>query len=295
MRSLPTEDTIVTYPDGAVTGHATVVHTEPVADGRIAVLLDRTPAHPVDTAWPDQPADRGSLQGDDGAITPLVGIVTGGIHDGALFIGPDLPVRTGTEGWIFVVAHLVQAPAPEIGARVHVDVDAAYRRALSTGHTACHLASLALDHALRDAWTKDPPRDALGHPAFDALAIETSAIEPFGSVDRYRIGKSLRRRGFDPGALDNLDGLAERVTNTLRQWLRTESSVAIERDDDGLSARRRWVCELPDGRVSIPCGGTHVTSLRELDDVAVSFAVASVDGGLALTMTTSARAADVNG
>jgi alanyl-tRNA synthetase len=294
MPPLPAADTLVTYPDGEVTGYATVVHAEPVAGGRTAVLLDRTPAHPVDTAWPDQPADRGSLRGDGGAVVPLVGIVTGGIRDGVLFVGADLPVRTGTEGWTFVVAHLIEAPAPEVGADVRVDVDAGYRRALSIGHTACHIASLALDDALRDAWTKDPPRDALGHPAFDSLAIETSAIEPFGSVDRYRIGKSLRRKGFDPGALDDLDALAERVTSTLRRWVEAGSSVAIERDEDGLSARRRWVCDLPDGRVSIPCGGTHISSLRELDDVSVSFALAPVDGGLALTMTTSARAANAD-
>lgn len=290
MPPLPASDTVVTYPDGDVTGRATVVHVEPLPDGRLAVLLDRTPAHPVDTAWPDQPADRGTLRWGDRPAVALVDVVTGGIHDGALFLGPDLPVRTGTEGWVFVVAHVIDSPAPEIGAAVDVAVNAAHRRALSIGHTACHLASLALDEALRDAWTKDVPRDALGHPAFDALAIETSAIEPYGSVDRYRIGKSLRRKGFVPGALDDLDGLAERVNGVLRAWVSAGSAVAIERDHGGLSSRRRWVCELPGAHAAIACGGTHVTSLHELGDVGVSFTLAPVDGGLGLTMTTSTDA-----
>ena len=80
--------------------------------------------------------------------------VMGGVHDGALLLGRDLPVRTGTEGWVFVVAHVIEGEPPGEGEVVEVVVDAELRGALCAGHTACHLASLALDGALADAWTR---------------------------------------------------------------------------------------------------------------------------------------------
>lgn len=282
---LPAHDTRVTYPDGATASVGEVVHVAALADGRTAVILDETAFHPVDTAWPDQPADRGVLRTDAGE-RPLVDAVVGAIRDGELFLGADVPVRTGTEGWTFVVAHVVEGSAPGVGERVEIAVDLDYRSALSAGHTACHLASLALDAALADAWTKPVATDALGHPAFDALAIQTSRITPDGSTDVYRIGKSLRKRGFDPSALDDLAAVTERADATLAAWVAAGGSVRIERDDAGLSSRRTWVAELPEARVEIPCGGTHLTSLGEAASVRVSLASAAVEGGLELTMTT---------
>jgi len=117
--ALPTSDTIVTYPDGATSSTGTVLHVEPLDDERSAILLDTTAFHPVDSAWPDQPADRGTLTTAQGTAR-IVDAVTGGIRDGRLHLGADLPVRTGTEGWIFVVAHIIQGPPPMIGDSVHL-------------------------------------------------------------------------------------------------------------------------------------------------------------------------------
>jgi len=283
--ALPTSDTTVTYPDGATSSTGTVLHVEPLDDERSAILLDTTAFHPVDSAWPDQPADRGTLTTAQGT-TPVVDAVTGGIHDGRLHLGPDLPVRTGTEGWIFVVAHISQGPPPMIGDSVQIDVDQSFRAALSTAHTACHLASLALDAALASAWTKDAPTDALGNPAFDSLAIQRSRIGPYRSTDTYRIGKSLRRKGFTPTALADPSAIAERVNAQLAPWIAAGGAVRIERDDDTLSARRTWVCELPDGLTDIPCGGTHVRDLGGLASVTTSLATREIDGGLELVMET---------
>jgi alanyl-tRNA synthetase len=244
-----------------------------------------TAFHPVDAAWPDQPADRGTLTTSGHAHT-VVDAVTGGIHDGVLLLGPDLPVRTGTEGWTFVVAHVVEGPAPEPGEPARVDVDGDHRAALSAGHTACHLAALALDDALSEEWTKPAPLDALGHPAFDALAIQRSRIEPRRSVDTYRIGRSLRRKGFQPSAFDGPSGVVERVTDRLAGWVATGGAVRVEREHESLSARRSWVCELPEGRAALPCGGTHISDLSELGQVTVSLAVEQVEGGLQVVMET---------
>lgn len=170
------------------------------------LLLDRTAAHPVYAAWPDQGADRGVVF-SAGVEAALLDCVVAATDGSSLFLGADVPVRKGTEGWIFLVAHLVDESAPfGEGDSVRVELDKDYRTALSVGHTGCHLASLALNRALADAWTKEVPMDSLGAANFDALAIESSTILQNGSRDEYRVGKSLRRKGFSTDALDDLVG-----------------------------------------------------------------------------------------
>lgn len=125
-----------------------------------------------------------------------------------------------------------------------------------------------------------------GNPAFDALAIQRSRIDARRSTDTYRIGKSLRRKGFAPTSLDDPSAVAGRVNAQLTQWIKSGGAVRIERDDPALSARRTWVCELPDGLTNIPCGGTHVHDLAEFSDITTSLTTAEIDGGLELTMET---------
>ncbi|QNO37432.1 metal-dependent hydrolase [Protaetiibacter sp. SSC-01] len=284
--TLPSTDTRVSYPDGDTVSTGTVLHVEPLADGRSAVVLDRTAFHPVDTAWPDQPADRGRMRWG-AAEAQIVGGVTGGIHDGELLLGRELPVRMGTPEWTFVVGHVIEGEAPEVGAEVEVSVDEGYRHALSAGHTGCHLASLALDAALAEAWTKAVSTDALGAPGFDAAAIQTSRIEEFGSTDVYRIGKSLRKKGFDVTALDDLDAVAARANAALAAWVASGASVRIERDGDAISARRTWVCALPDQEARIPCGGTHLAGLDAVEAITVALEATDVEGGRELRMRTT--------
>lgn len=289
--TLPTADTTVLYPDGSLASTGVVLHREDLADGRTAVLLDVTAFHPVDAAWPDQPADRGTIARADAPDSPveILDAVVAATDGASLFIGADAPVKKGTEGWAFVVAHLVDASAAIAeGDTVTVSVDAEYRRALSAGHTACHLASLALNRSLADAWRKDVMLDAAGSPNFDALAIDSSTIEPDGSVDVYRIGKSLRKRGFDPESLSDPGSLAERVNATLDGWVASGAPATIERPNALLTGRRAWVCDLPDGRVSIPCGGTHIGALDAFQAVVVELAAEQGDGATSVTMRTAA-------
>src|SRR5690606_40921310 len=113
----------------------------------------------------------------------------------------------------------------------------------------------------------------------------------YGSVVVYRVGKSRRKAGYDPAELDDTDAVAARANTLLAAWVATGAPVRIERDDDALSARRAWVCVLPEGEARIPCGGTHLTSLAELRSVSVALAAAAVPGGIELTMRTTAEAA----
>ncbi|WP_092564056.1 metal-dependent hydrolase [Bowdeniella nasicola] len=283
--TLPTRDTTVTYPAGETSGASTIAHIEERGDGSVAVILDTTCAHPVDPSWPDQGADRGTLT-IGGEARELRDVLVGAIHEGMLYLGNEVPVRTGTEGWVFVVAHVIDGPAPELGAEALVEVDAAYRFSLSAAHTACHLAALALDEALAEFWTKSAPLDALGSPAFDRLAIQSSRIAPLVSEDTYRLGKSLRKKGLPASAFDDPDTIAEHVNERLAQWLASGAGVRIEADGGDLSGRRHWVCDLPEGDVSLPCGGTHVTSLSQLSAAVVDFGVSGEGNTREVLMTT---------
>jgi alanyl-tRNA synthetase len=281
----PTTDTIVSYASGATTGTATVVHTQQVADGLVAVFLDATPCHPVDAGWPDQGPDRATLSWEGGSAE-VVDCVIAATDGAELHLGADIPVRKGTEGWAFLVAHLV-ASAPSVGDAVTVTVDAHHRGTLSVGHTACHLASLALNRAMTDRWTKELAPDALGSPNFDQAANDSSTIEAGGSVDTYRLNKSLRRKGFTTdGLADALPAIEAAVNAQLTEWVATDAPVRVDRDGDLLTDRRYWVCALPDGDATIPCGGTHATRLGELHGVHAELSLDDGEGTPVLTMHT---------
>lgn len=249
------------YPGGAVATAATVVDVR-ATDAGIAVITDRTVFHPLDHTWPDQPADRGTLDGQ--AVRDCV---TGAVGpDGQLLIGPAIPARRGDDGWDWVVCHMVDA-APAVGDVVDLRVDADYRGALSAAHTACHLAALALNAVTAELWRKDAPRrDSLGSPDLDGLAIERSTITAWRSRDEYRLGKSIRKKGLDTESLlTGLPDLAAAATAKLQGWIATGGAVSIETGgDETLPARRTWRCELPEGDGEYPCGGTHVASLSDL-------------------------------
>ncbi len=283
--ALPRTDTVVSYPTGATDGTGTVLHLEPVGE-RFAVLLDATPCHPVDAGWPDQGSDRATLTWNGGSAD-IVDCIVAATDGSLLYLGGDIPARKGTEGWTFVVAHLV-TEAPPIGQVVTVEVDAKYRRALSLGHTGCHLASLALNRAMAGRWGKEVRTDALGMPDFDAEANDTSRILELGSLDTYRLGKSLRKKGFSTeGIAEALPGIETEVNATLADWVAESAPVRIDRDGDRLTDRRYWVCTLADGEARIACGGTHATGLGELGSLRAALTLEDADGTPVLTMRTT--------
>lgn len=71
------------------------------------------------------------------------------------------------------------------------------RAGFSIAHSRSHLFALALNRALATYWRKEVPTDSLGSPDFDKLAIQRSRLALDHSLETYRLGKSLRRKGFD--------------------------------------------------------------------------------------------------
>lgn len=207
--------------------------------------------------------------------------------EGVVAVGGDIPVKRGAAGWTWLVGHRVQAvpSALATGATVQAAVDAERRAGLSRGHTACHLASLALDLAVADLWRKDPGSDALGAPDFEGRANQTSRIHEDGAVDEYRLGKSLRKAGFDTeGFAASLAEREERINTQLAAWVASGAPSRIDVEGETIVDRRRWVCELPEATASILCGGTHASSLAEFASITVSLALSEQ----LLVMTTSA-------
>lgn len=263
--TLPKQDTIISYPTGTLEETARVLHIETLLDGRQAVILDRTPCHPVDAFWPDQGADRATIHYDGGQAAVL-DCQLAATDGSALYVGADLPVRQGTEGWSFLAAHLLPADVELTeGSELGIAVDASYRRALSRGHSACHLVSLALNQALSGHWTKEVRTDALGAPDFDGLAISSSSIVENGSIDVFRLNKSLRRKGFNAEGLpEQLSELTSLINQTVAEWVQAAAPIRIDREGDRLTDRRYWSCALPEGEARIACGGTHLDSTSAL-------------------------------
>jgi alanyl-tRNA synthetase len=276
--------TLVTFPTHALKGAGVVLDVIEV-EGAPAVIVDVTPFHPVDNAWPDQPTDTGWLETADGRTLTVTRCLTA-TYDGSYSVDHEIEHRRGAEGVEWLVVHVLEAgvDAPVVGSTVELVVDVAVRTPLSAGHTACHLAALALnaEAAAAGFWRKDGNRlDSLGNPDLDQLAIVTSAITPWGAVDSYRFGRTLRKSGLEVAdLLAGVKDLEAAVNARLAQWCATGAPVSIDAPDANLTARRSWVVQLPDGTATINCGGTHPSTLADLTLVTVSYETQPDEPGL---------------
>ncbi|GAB3599876.1 alanyl-tRNA editing protein [Microbacterium tumbae] len=280
--------TKVTFASGEISGHGTITRIGRTPDGTV-VVVDETPFHPVDHTWPDQPGDSGVIR-VGGTEVPVVEAVMAAVSDeGVLAVGSEIPVKRGAEGWTWLVGHLIGDVVPASlveGAEAELAVDEERRAGLSRGHTACHLASLALDLAVAELWRKDPGSDALGNPDFEGRANQSSRISADRSVDDYRLGKSLRRAGFDSETFATTLGEREAAINArLAEWVAFGAPSRIVTEGPTIVDRRMWQCELPEGNAEILCGGTHASSLSEFSAITVTLDLADPQ---LLVMTTVA-------
>jgi Ser-tRNA(Ala) deacylase AlaX len=214
-----------------------------------------SPSPPPRTPHPLESRDLGESL-DLGAWDPLAGDLS---EDEA-----DRAIRC-------VVHRVPGNPRIAVGDKVSLRVDERYREAVSRSHSRCHLVSLALNAALAGAWRKDPgARDSLGRPDFDKLAIVSSKIDEDGSLDSYRVGKHLRKAGFSVEALSDANALRREVMRIARGWLQSRPEMSVTPGRCRLEERRTWLCALPQGTASFPCGGTHIRRMEPDEGLAVA-------------------------
>ncbi|MEZ8286976.1 metal-dependent hydrolase [Vibrio splendidus] len=244
--------------------------------GKTYLITDMTPFHPVSHIWPDHPADRGfvSVNGEQYIVEDcLVGAVEQ--STGKLHIAADIPVKRDTEGWAFVVVHQLPASASmiNINDEVGLTVNKEYQASLSRGHSAGHIAFLALNKVLAESyWRKDADRkDPLDSYDFNSYAQVTSFVTPELCTDKYRLGKTLKKRGLNVAdMLANLDGIEADINQMISNWLAESTLVAMRLEGEALTDSRYWEWQLDsDTLVSIPCGGTHIENTSELKSLSV--------------------------
>lgn len=281
--------TVVTFAGGGLM-ETTTARFAAMQDGRCFVITDRSPFHPLSLSWPDQPGDRGWLTTVDGHRVVVLDSHEGLLNciTGDLFTGENGLIQRRLDPELCsVVVHVLDEDLGEkLGQSVTLEVDQAFRTALSLQHTGVHLGALALNQCAATFWTKDyTDVDSLGFPNFDKAAVTKSAIGPDVSTDVYRIGKSLRKKGFDRDAfLADLPARSLTINECLRHMLETPAPVAVAPPEGDLDARRIWSTSLNGAKVLIHCGGTHISDLSQIAEITVAIAQ-SEDGFVTVTTT----------
>ncbi|WP_023603706.1 metal-dependent hydrolase [Aliivibrio logei] len=243
------------------------------------LVVKETPFHPVSHIWPDHPEDKGTISTRSNEY-PVLACHTAAIElsTGTLYTNKEIPIKRGEEGWVFVVAHLVESAVPvSLGDSIELTVDEEHQKALSRGHSAGHVAYLALNKALHAKyWRKDADRkDELGHYNFNNYAQVTSFVTEDHCEDIYRLGKTLRKRGLNSvEMLDDLSAIEHQINQQIKEWLSLGSKVSMECDGKALTDSRYWIADFGiDGIAKLPCGGTHVASFDEYQEIKVQLQV----------------------
>ncbi|MEZ9645686.1 MULTISPECIES: alanyl-tRNA editing protein [unclassified Vibrio] len=245
-------------------------------DSKTYLITDVTPFHPVSHIWPDHPADQGFVSVGD-VLYPVEDCLVGAIEQstGKLHIAADIPVKRDTEGWAFVVVHQLPTSASmiKVNDEVVLSVDKEYQASLSRGHSAGHIAFLALNKVLAERyWRKDADRkDPLGSYDFNSYAQVTSFVTPELCSDKYRLGKTLKKRGLNVAdMLASLDDIEADINQMIAGWFAEPTPVVMRLEGEALTDSRYWEWQLDaDTLVSIPCGGTHIENTSELKALSV--------------------------
>ncbi|MEH0667983.1 alanyl-tRNA editing protein [Vibrio owensii] len=240
------------------------------------VVTDVTPFHPVSHIWPDHPADKGTMT-VNGKSFDVVDCQVGAVElaSGELYVGQAIPVKRDTEGWAFVVVHVLPfTDTFGAGDIALLDVDKEYQLSLSRGHSAGHIAYLALNKVLAQSyWRKDADRkDPHGNYDFNSYAQETSFVTPDKCLDTYRLGKTLRKRGLNSAdMLSDLKNIEQQVNVLLGDWLKRDVAITVDCHGEHLTDSRYWQCDLGEGEIAvIPCGGTHASHLSDFGSIHVT-------------------------
>ncbi|MDR1650932.1 MAG: hypothetical protein LBR87_04030 [Synergistaceae bacterium] len=257
-------------------------------DGLCTVITDVTPFHPRDYRWPDQPEDTGVMECGGRAFRLEDAVYVALSPEGEFFSDGDIPVKKDSPGWRYFAGHVISTDGAEIapGKAVSLSVDEDRRKYLSRAHSASHLMGLALNRTLSRLWRKDPGNpDGLGFPNFDSMAMERSKIDLLSVTDKYHMGKSLRKKGFEKDELvSDPQSFGEKLNELVSAWLARPSPITIRAENYELTGRRFWSTTLGGVTAEIPCGGTHARGISDIGTVSCSLEIP--DGETLIIRTT---------
>ena len=262
--------TIVTYPEGDESAACTITALPELVEGSWCVVTDRTHFHPLDPWWPDQPSDRGEVAVTGSARVPVERAVLVGVDvaSGAMRLNSDKSVKRADAAWQWSVGHVVgrqASPGFQVGQPIELFVDHAYRTAIACGHTGCHVAAIALNAVTAPYWDRTIRLDSLGNPDTDQQLIGESRIVEYGSVDRYRIGKSARKAGLASGRFwADFDGLGAEIERRANEIVAEIRQISVEPVGTSFHERRMWKARLGARTLEMPCGGVHTADPRML-------------------------------
>lgn len=301
------KSTIVNFASGAIEYTGKILAILELKANKVGVIADKTCFHPIDYKWPDQPGDKGKIIIIDNNIEMHVeNSFIAAINKNTksyIYDKEDVKSIKIKDDYHFVVVHvvengfreeLVQYIHDESVIKLHVDDE--YRKKLSSSHTACHLAALALNKATTPFWKnkKEIKRDSLGSFDFDKICIEKSKILPEKSVDIYRLGKSISKKGFNVNEfIANLSEVELDINNQLNKWIELSKTKEVKckviPDESFLTEKRVWQCYFPEGGAVIPCGGTHITNLNMFKKIKVKLDSVKLENAANIVMNTTAQ------
>jgi|GEM_PF-184852 len=266
------------------------------------LVLEETPVHPRDFRWPDQPRDKArfslhdlDLKDSNQSSFPLIDAVKILYTTQGYLIDTDIKYsqKEMPEDAYLVVGHCIDASQIDIdniqalkGQNLAVIVDESQRAAYSTGHSIGHLFSFALNEILSPYWRKPVPTDARGFQDFVSLSLDESKVSNFSTTDKYRLGKSLRKSGFNTAdMLAQLPQIMGTIETTLAQWLALQPIAWIESQGLGLGDSRVWHCTIGSESLSMFCGGTHLKSFADIQKIDIKYNFDAQLKTLAVTVT----------
>ncbi|CAM3227522.1 hypothetical protein [Xenorhabdus nematophila] len=265
---------------GQLSLDAVVIDIFKYNDGYI-VITDNSPFYPENYKWGDQKSDVGVIEFNN-HILNIVKTYTAAVIDGQIYIDQNIPDKLNAEDKLIPAHYLESLNGLEdkfiLGENIKLSVDAETRHKISAAHSMAHFMSLALNKAANKYWNKGYETDSLGNFNLDKAAIFKSSISELKSIDIYRFGKSIKKKGFDKSSfMENIDSTSEEINLILKNWLSIGSEIQVEYTSKNIEDLRLWKSTVENKPVVIPCGGTHIKNIEEIKDVKVEISQGESD------------------
>ncbi|WP_240487695.1 hypothetical protein [Photorhabdus australis] len=261
---------------GTLTLESNIIGVMRYEDGILLITQD-SPFYPKNYKWPDQLHDNGIISIGDKELA-VTKVYTAGLFNDHLYIDQEITKQATSPEKIIPVHYIPDlqefSERDLIGKTVTLSVNYETRYRVSAAHSMAHFMSLALNKATNHIWSKVYDTDDLGNYNLDKAAIYQSSITELKSVDIYRFGKSLKKKGFDKNILiENLDKINREVNSTLNNWLTQGAEITVEYKSKEISDTRLWKSTIDSTVVTIPCGGTHINNINEVKEVNVEIKI----------------------